>query len=140
MGLSASTGSPSSVSPGRGRPRTERAQPLYVRIETELARQMNDGTLRLGTVLPAELDLAKQFGVSRQTMRAALDALARAGLIVRQRGRGSTVTRPPLQQSLARFYSIAHEARFQGRELVHRRFREGALAKAMNGRRGPAMH
>jgi GntR family transcriptional regulator len=114
----------SNVSSGIGR-----SQPLYQRIENDLARQIRDGVLRPGTVLPAELILAKQFGVSRQTMRAALDALTRAGLIVRERGRGTTVRRPPVQQSLARFYSIAHEARSQGRALVTRVLSRGRLSE-----------
>jgi GntR family transcriptional regulator len=42
-----------------------------------------------GTPLPSERDLSEQLGVSRPTLRAAIDDLARDGLLVRQQGRGT---------------------------------------------------
>jgi GntR family transcriptional regulator len=51
-----------------------------------------------GEALPSERDLSEQLGVSRPTVRAAIDDLARDGLLVRQRGRGtftSPRTAPP---------------------------------------------
>lgn len=46
-----------------------------------------------GEALPSERDLCERFGVSRPTIRAAIDDLARDGLLVRQHGRG-TFTSP----------------------------------------------
>jgi GntR family transcriptional regulator len=46
-----------------------------------------------GTSLAAERDLAAELGVSRPTVRAAVEELARSGLLVRQHGRG-TFTSP----------------------------------------------
>ncbi|GGM59904.1 GntR family transcriptional regulator [Longimycelium tulufanense] len=54
---------------------------------TELVEQHGPGE-----VLPPERVLAEQFGVSRPTLRTALAELARAGLVVRQRGRGTFTT------------------------------------------------
>jgi GntR family transcriptional regulator len=51
-----------------------------------------------GEALPSERDLSEQLGVSRPTVRAAIDDLARDGLLVRQHGRGtftSPRTTPP---------------------------------------------
>jgi GntR family transcriptional regulator len=50
-------------------------------------------------------------------MRMGLEALVHAGLIERRRGKGTVVKRPPIQQTLSRFYSIAREMRQQGLEL-----------------------
>lgn len=46
-----------------------------------------------GTSLAAERDLATQLGVSRPTVRAAVEELTRSGLLVRQQGKG-TFTSP----------------------------------------------
>lgn len=45
-----------------------------------------------GTRLPGEPDLAQQFGVSRNTLREALNILIEQGFIYRQRGIGTFVT------------------------------------------------
>jgi GntR family transcriptional regulator len=50
-------------------------------------------------------------------MRMGLETLVRAGLLERRRGKGTIVRRPPIQQHLARFYSIAREMRQRGLEL-----------------------
>ncbi len=103
--------------------------PLHQQVTTKIARQIEQGDLRPGMLLPPETELARQFGVSRQTMRAGLAALARAGLLERHRGRGTVIKRPPIQQNLSRFYSIAQEMRRRGaalRTLVLARGRLGA--------------
>ena len=52
-----------------------------------------------GAPIPSERDLSLQFGVSRPTLRAAIEDLARDGLLVRHHGRGTfTNTRPVLQE------------------------------------------
>jgi GntR family transcriptional regulator len=50
-----------------------------------------------GEVLPSERALSEEFGVSRPTLRAAMDDLARDGLLVREHGRG-TFTRKITQE------------------------------------------
>ena len=59
------------------------------------------GLLPAGSRLPAERDLAGQFGISRSTLRAALTTLVQSGHLVAQRGRtGGTFVaeRPPLAE------------------------------------------
>lgn len=48
-----------------------------------------------GEALPSERDLSERLGVSRPTIRAAIDDLARDGLLVRQRGRGTFTSPSP---------------------------------------------
>lgn len=52
---------------------------------------MRDGTYRPGDQIPTEPELCKVFGVSRITIRRAIDHLAREGWLVRQQGRGTFV-------------------------------------------------
>jgi GntR family transcriptional regulator len=56
---------------------------------------------RPGTGLASERELAQQLGVSRPTVRAALDELTRDGLLVRQRGRGTFTGPHKVTQELA---------------------------------------
>lgn len=50
-----------------------------------------EGVLRPGDVLPAERDLAQQFGVSRPTLREALGQLEVSGLLIARQGGGTYV-------------------------------------------------
>lgn len=62
---------------------------LYHRVYTILRERIVSGVYPVDQPLPGEIDFAAAFGVSRVTMRRALDGLVRDGLIVRNRGRGS---------------------------------------------------
>ncbi|MGE0502280.1 MAG: GntR family transcriptional regulator [Rhizobiaceae bacterium] len=65
--------------------------PRYHRIYLHLRQRIADGDYSEGDVVPGEMDLADQFQVSRITTRRALDELERAGLVTRERGRGTRV-------------------------------------------------
>jgi DNA-binding GntR family transcriptional regulator len=56
-----------------------------------LAQRIAGGDYPVGTVLPNEVDLAAQLGVSRSTVRAALGELQQAGMISRKRNAGTRV-------------------------------------------------
>lgn len=65
--------------------------PLYYRTELALRNAIAAGLFRSGDQLPAESELAKRYGVSRITIRNALQRLEEDGLISRSRGRGTFV-------------------------------------------------
>lgn len=65
--------------------------PLYFQIERVLRGRIGDGDYAAGTSLPNEAQLSQEFGVSRSTVRQALAALQREGLITRRAGKGTTV-------------------------------------------------
>jgi GntR family transcriptional regulator len=56
--------------------------------------------LGVGTAIPSERQLSANLGVSRLTLRAALDDLAREGYLVRRRGSGTYVQQPKISQEL----------------------------------------
>jgi DNA-binding GntR family transcriptional regulator len=66
--------------------------PLYYQLENLLREKIVSGELEPGDKLPTELELIEQYGVSRITVRQALQALADEGLIERKQGRGTVVT------------------------------------------------
>jgi GntR family transcriptional regulator len=65
--------------------------PLYHQIYLLLRERIVSGRLPPGALLPGEQDLARRLGVSRITVKRALNELAARGLVERQRGRGTSV-------------------------------------------------
>src|SRR5579871_2768827 len=65
--------------------------PLYERVRLELTRIALERALTDTSPLPAEPRLMEQFGVSRGTLRRAVDALVREGVLYTEQGRGTFV-------------------------------------------------
>jgi DNA-binding FadR family transcriptional regulator len=95
--LCAAAGDPPAASPGvRGNPPVTRVRKAYEQVYDQLRDLIVSGELPLGERLPGEIALARQFGVSRGTVREALRALAAHGLLRTEKGAsgGSFVTLP----------------------------------------------
>ena len=65
--------------------------PLYFQLQRMLRIAIVNGELQEQDVLPAERDLAAEFGVSRVTVRNAIEGLVSEGLLSRRRGAGTFV-------------------------------------------------
>src|SRR5262249_62299335 len=65
--------------------------PRHLQIQRVLRARIESGEWEGDHPIPTEMELLGEFGVSRTTIRGALGVLAREGLIVRHRGRGSFV-------------------------------------------------
>lgn len=68
--------------------------PLYHQIYVLLREQILNGIYGAEALVPTEQELGERFGVSRITAKRALDELAAEGLVVRRRGRGTSVAGP----------------------------------------------
>lgn len=73
----------------------EKADPsresLYMRLVRSIGEDIRQGRLPVGSRLPTEIALGKQFNASRHTVREALRHLREAGLISSRQGSGSVV-------------------------------------------------
>lgn len=69
-----------------------RTSRLYEQIVQQIEDTILKGNLKPGDQLPAERDLAEQFGVSRTAVREAVKALREKGLVEAYTGRGTFVT------------------------------------------------
>lgn len=92
------------------------AQPLHNQLLARLKTQI-DEQMAPNSKLPSERELALTYGVSRNTVRAALARLETAGVIYRRRGRGTFVANPSATpMDLSATYSFATQMRQQGKE------------------------
>jgi GntR family transcriptional regulator len=71
--------------------------------------------LGVGQAIPSERQLSADLGVSRLTVRAALDDLSREGYLVRRRGSGTFVSEPKIAQELT-MTSFTEDMRRRGME------------------------
>jgi GntR family transcriptional regulator len=78
----------------------------YRTIADELRRRVEDGELAAGALLPSESDLGAAYGVSRVTVRKALDLLRDEGLVDSRQGFGWFVAADPVRQTLGRLGTI----------------------------------
>jgi GntR family transcriptional regulator len=86
---------------------------LYYRLHQHLVERIRAGEFGAGTPLPTEKELGDQYGVSRITVRRALDALADERLISRRRGVRTFVVEPPVK-SVALTGSLDDVLSYQG--------------------------
>jgi GntR family transcriptional regulator len=90
----------------------------YARIVAHVEEAIAAGELAPGDRLPAERELAAEHGVSRMTVRQALQTLESRGLLRRAIGRngGSFVAQPKLERDLGTFSGLSEQLRRQGVE------------------------
>lgn len=74
--------------------------PLYFQVAEQLERAIVSGTLQAGDRIANEITLADQLGLSRPTMRQAIQTLVDKGLLVRKRGVGTQVVHSPIRRTV----------------------------------------
>jgi GntR family transcriptional repressor for pyruvate dehydrogenase complex len=90
---------------------------LYVEVAGQIRSAILDRTIPSGEELPSERELARQFGVSRASVREALRHLQAQGLVA-PRGRTSPLQSAGSDQAGLRFReALTHVARLQGVSL-----------------------
>jgi len=83
---------------------------LVDKAEQSIIDYIKLNNLQVGSVLPRELDLAEQLGVSRTVIREALLRLKTVGLIESKKHKGAVITNPDVLGSLKKIFhpSILH--------------------------------
>ncbi len=74
--------------------------PLYFQVAQHLEHLIDSGELAAGSRLENEIDLADQLGLSRPTMRRAIQYLVERGLLVRKRGVGTQVVHAKVRRKV----------------------------------------
>lgn len=86
--------------------------PLYYQLAQQLRGAIESGELPAGSLLPSERELMQQHRLSRNTVRQALDLLAKDGLLIRSHGSGTRVA------SLSHAYQYILNTFFENRDLL----------------------
>ncbi len=88
--------------------------PYYYQLYEILRGKITSGEWKPGDIMPTEAELLGQYNVSRSTVRQAMDMLVNNGQIYRQRGRGSFVAHPTVEQGLSQIISFTEEMQRRG--------------------------
>lgn len=88
--------------------------PYYYQLYEKLAGNINSNILTEGSKLPGEMSLCDKFGVSRITVRQALQELEANGYIIREKGKGTFIRDRIETHSLQKVSSIVDELRREG--------------------------
>jgi len=88
--------------------------PLPDQMQAQLMGMIRTGKLAVGDALPGEEELARIYGVSRVAGRRALEQIEGLGYAVRQKARGTFVTRPRMERVLGRPTSFTEEIERMG--------------------------
>ena len=74
--------------------------PMYYQVATAIEQAIADGTLAPGARLENEIALGERLGLSRPTVRRAIQELVGKGLLVRRRGIGTQVVQRPVTRKV----------------------------------------
>ncbi len=88
--------------------------PLYIQIKDYLHQQIRSAVFPGGSKLPSERDLSLELGVSRMTVRQALQALVKEDAIYSRTGKGYYVRQPRIDQELGVLTSFSEEVLQRG--------------------------
>lgn len=72
---------------------------LYDQVREDLLAKIKDGTYPVGETVPSEVQLCDMYGVSRSTIRQAVQSLASEGYLDKRKRRGTVVTSPKVDQA-----------------------------------------
>jgi GntR family transcriptional regulator len=94
--------------------------PLYYQLVEELRDRIRAGDLRPGEQLPGERELSEQFGISRMTVRQALQYLIREEALVARQGLGTFVAEPKLTTNPLHVLGFTEEMMQRGASAASR--------------------
>jgi len=89
--------------------------PRYIQIREILRQEILDGRLQAGEQLPSEHELAAQHGVSRMTLRKAIEDLVDASLLYKRHGVGTFVSQTQFERDHTRLTDFFENCRQSGR-------------------------
>jgi len=84
--------------------------PAYYQLKKILLEKIKSGEYAAGSLIPSERELCETLGISRMTVRQALNQLVSEGILYREKGRGTFVSKAKLEQrNLMSFSEMARE-------------------------------
>lgn len=87
--------------------------PLYQQLIEELVKYISDENLLSGDQIITEPEISRKYGVSRATVRQAIQELVNAGVLVKIHGKGTFIAEPKVKMNVATFGSFSSMAKEQ---------------------------
>ncbi|WP_425101914.1 GntR family transcriptional regulator [Tropicibacter sp. S64] len=109
---------------------TDSGGPRYVQLRRRLEEGIGDGILPPNSSLPPERELAEITGLSRVTVRKAIQELVRDGLVEQRQGSGTFVREPVarMEQSLSHLTSFTEDMARRGMDTTSKWLERGIFA------------
>lgn len=85
------------------------AIPIYKVIENDLKKDINEGLLQSGDLVPSENELKDKYNVSRMTVRQALNNLVNDGYLYRHKGKGTFISSRKIEKNIHGVRSFTEE-------------------------------
>jgi len=82
------------------------AQPLYLQVEATIKEMIEGVVYSPGEQIPSERELSEQLGVSRMTVRRAIENLIRHGLLERRSTNGTYVRQPQVLRRVGKDFAL----------------------------------
>ncbi|WGN90507.1 GntR family transcriptional regulator [Ligilactobacillus faecis] len=92
------------------------SSPVYIQIHNKIKKEIEANRWAIGERIPAERALAVQFGVSRMTLRQAIQTLVEEGILERKVGSGTYVARKKVQEKMSGVTSFTALTKAQGKK------------------------
>lgn len=89
-------------------------QPVYLQLADLLQGKIKSHQYTIGNKIPSERELSETFGISRMTVRKAIDTLIDKGLLIRLQGKGTYVSKPRLDSPIDDIQSMGSFIRESG--------------------------
>lgn len=96
--------------------------PLHRQAEEQLRKLISEKHFKEGDLFPKETDLARRWGISRNTLRQAIHNLVSEGLLERKKRSGTLVKKKKITTDLSNWFSFTHEMELKGvpfNDLLH---------------------
>ncbi|GGE15840.1 hypothetical protein GCM10011571_16830 [Marinithermofilum abyssi] len=88
--------------------------PIYYQLEEHIKSQIEKGELKPGDCLPSEREYSEKYGISRMTVRQAINNLVSDGYLIRQKGKGTFVSERKFEQKLSELTSFTEDMKARG--------------------------
>jgi len=88
--------------------------PLYFQVKEYLKSQISSGVYKVDELIPSERELSEDFELNRLTVRQAINELVNEGLLYRQRGVGTFVAEPKIEQPLSKLTNFSTDMQQRG--------------------------
>lgn len=90
--------------------------PIYIQIHDDIKRKIEENIWQVGDRIPSERELSLHFGVSRMTLRQAIQNLSDEGILERKVGSGTYVANRKVQEKMTGTTSFTEIMLSQGRQ------------------------